>query len=135
MECVLKMRKDELSMEDIKQFVLFLKQYFIVPVCPLHEFEYLISIKDKITWKPKECCKLVKPINNFNVLLEGKGELGYIKAMNQAIFYTDDSSIKSKCAGTNKAEVIDRFLDWTHESDLEANSICQKIKFMVSLAN
>ena len=123
------MRKDGLSIDDIKQFILFLKKFFSVPVCPLHEHNYLMTIEKNIIWNPETCCETTKTMNSFNTKLESKGELGYIRGMNQAIVLDNISNtLKSKCAGTTKSQIVDRFIEWTPQTDVEAISICEALK-------
>ena len=122
------MRKQDLSLNELSQFVSFLREYFSVPVCSIHEPNFLMSLKHKMKWKPNDCCKFAKPINKFLLKLEAKGSSGYIGCINQAIYIDDISNcIKKKCAGTTKNEVVDRFLQWS-KNDKEALSICHQIK-------
>ena len=122
------MRKEDLSLDELSQFLTFLRQYFSIPVCSIHEPNFLMNLKDKIQWKPSNCCKITKQINKYSLKLESKGTIGHVRGFNQAIFIDDISnSIKSKCAGTTKAQVVDRFLQWS-ENDEEALSICHQIK-------
>ena len=128
LECLLKMRKQDLSLNELSQFLSFLREYFSVPVCSIHEPNFLITLKHKMKWQPNDCCKLTKPINKFLLKLEAKGSLGYIRCINQAIYIDDISNcIKKKCAGTTKNDVVDRFVQWS-ENDKEALSICHRIK-------
>ena len=127
-ECLIKMRKQELSLDEISQFLSFLKQYFSIPVCSLHEPNFVISLKDNNIWKANICCKTARASNQYSLKLESKGCLGYIRGKNQAILYDNDSnSIKSKCAGTTKSEIVQRFIEWSQD-DEEALSICHQIK-------
>ena len=122
------MRKERLSLVEISQFVSFLKKYFPIPVCSHHEPNFLMSIKHKIKWEPNVCCNTTQSTNQYCVKLESKGSLGYIRAPNQCILLDETTqSLKCKCAGTTRLQIIERFIEWS-QNDKEALSICQQIK-------